>query len=63
MWWRDAVVLAEAFGDVMRFWLDRGIDGFRLDAIDRLVKDAEFRDDPPASAPFALPLREEYGEL
>ena len=34
--------------DVVRFWLDRGVDGFRLDAIDRLVKDRELRDDPPA---------------
>ena len=42
---------------------DRGVDGFRIDAIDRLVKDAELRDDPPASAPFALPLREEYARL
>jgi alpha-glucosidase len=48
---------------VLRFWLDRGVDGFRLDALDRLVKDAELRDDPPASAPFALPLGEEYGRL
>ncbi len=49
--------------DVIRFWLDRGVDGFRIDAIDRLVKDAELRDDPPASAPFALPLPEEYARL
>ena len=25
--------------DVVRFWLDRGVDGFRIDAIDRLLKD------------------------
>jgi alpha-glucosidase len=49
--------------DVLRFWIDRGVDGFRLDAIDRLVKDAQLRDDPPASAPFALPLDEEYAKL
>ena len=48
---------------VIRFWIDRGVDGFRLDAIDRLVKDAELRDDPPASAPFGLPLPEEYARL
>ena len=46
--------------DVVRFWLDRGVDGFRLDAIDRLLKDPELRDDPPARTPFALPLDEEY---
>jgi alpha-glucosidase len=47
----------------VRFWRDRRVDGFRLDAADRLVKDARFRDDPPASAPFALPLPSEYAEL
>jgi alpha-glucosidase len=60
--WRNPEVV-EAMQNVLRFWLDRGVDGFRLDAIDRLVKDRELRDDPPASAPFALPLGEEYGEL
>jgi alpha-glucosidase len=60
--WRNPSVVA-AMQDVVRFWLDRGVDGFRLDAIDRLVKDADLRDDPPASAPFALPLVEEYAQL
>ena len=60
--WRNPGVV-EAMGDVVRFWLDRGVAGFRVDAIDRLIKDAELRDDPPASAPFALPLPEEYAEL
>ncbi|MEA2374394.1 MAG: alpha-glucosidase, partial [Thermoleophilaceae bacterium] len=60
--WRNPEV-AHAMRDVIRFWLDRGVDGFRLDALDRLVKDAELRDDPPASAPFALPLPDEYAEL
>ncbi len=60
--WRNPDVVA-AMQDVVRFWLDRGVDGFRLDAIDRLVKDADLRDDPPASAPFGLPLPEEYARL
>lgn len=60
--WRVPEV-REAVTDVVRFWLGRGIDGFRLDAVDRLVKDPQLRDDPPASAPFALPLAEEYGRL
>jgi len=42
----------------VRFWIARGADGFRLDAIDRLVKDPELRDDPPSSTPFGLPLLE-----
>jgi len=31
----------------MRFWLDRGIDGFRIDVIYHLAKDPQFRDEPP----------------
>src|SRR5262249_51413371 len=33
--------------DVMRFWLAKGVDGFRVDVIWHLIKDEEFRDDPP----------------
>ena len=33
--------------DVLRFWLDRGVDGFRVDVIWQLIKDDEFRDNPP----------------
>ena len=53
--WRNPAVVA-AMQDVIRFWADRGIDGFRVDAIDRLLKDPELRDDPPAAAPFGLPI-------
>jgi alpha-glucosidase len=60
--WRNPDVVA-AMQRVLRFWLDRGVDGFRLDALDKLVKDDQLRDDPPASAPFALPLNEEYDRL
>lgn len=60
--WRNPDVVA-AMQDVVRFWLDRGVDGFRLDAIQGLMKDPELRDDPPASGAFGLPLPEEYGRL
>jgi alpha-glucosidase len=43
--WRNADVRA-AVADVMRFWLERGVDGFRVDALPLLVKDAQFRDNP-----------------
>jgi alpha-glucosidase len=43
--WRNPAVRA-AMCDVLRFWLDRGVDGFRVDTIWRLIKDAEFRDNP-----------------
>ncbi len=34
--------------DIARFWLDRGVDGFRLDVINYLVHDRLLRDNPPA---------------
>ena len=43
--WRNPAVRA-AMADVLRFWLDRGVDGFRVDVIWHLIKDAEFRDNP-----------------
>ncbi len=43
--WRNPAV-REAIYDVMQFWLDRGVDGFRVDVIWLLFKDAEFRDNP-----------------
>jgi alpha-glucosidase len=49
--------------DVVRFWLERGTDGFRLDAIPALLKDPELRDDPPARTPFPLPLHPEHARL
>ncbi|AAU92771.1 MULTISPECIES: alpha-amylase family glycosyl hydrolase [Methylococcus] len=36
----------EAMLEVMRFWLDRGVDGFRVDVPWLLIKDAGFRDEP-----------------
>ncbi len=60
--WRNPEVV-EAMQGVVRFWLERGADGFRLDAIDKLIKDAELRDDPPATGEFPLPLHEEAAVL
>ena len=34
--------------DITRFWLDRGVDGFRIDALNFAMHDPEFRDNPPA---------------
>jgi alpha-glucosidase len=44
--WRNREV-REAIYEVMRFWLRKGVDGFRVDVIWHLIKDAEFRDNPP----------------
>ena len=44
--WRNPDVRA-AMHDVLRFWLDRGVDGFRVDVLWHLIKDDQFRDNPP----------------
>lgn len=44
--WRNPEVRAELL-DVLRFWLDRGADGFRIDVAHMLMKDPELRDNPP----------------
>lgn len=41
--WGNPEVLVE-FVDVLRFWLDRGVDGFRIDVSDALIKDTDFPD-------------------
>lgn len=40
-----------ALGRVARFWLKRGVDGFRLDALDFMLHDPLLRDNPPAAPP------------
>jgi alpha-glucosidase len=44
--WRNPQVRAAIYM-AMRFWLDRGVDGFRMDVLWLLVKDAHFRNNPP----------------
>jgi alpha-glucosidase len=43
--WRNPDVRA-VMHDAMRFWLGRGVDGFRMDVIWHVIKDVEFRDNP-----------------
>lgn len=47
--WANPEVVA-AQHDVVRFWLDRGVDGFRVDVVHLLGKDPAFADDPPEVA-------------
>jgi alpha-glucosidase len=52
---------------VIRFWLSRGVDGFRIDVIDRILKDEQFRDNPPnpdwkEGDPSAWSLMRKYSE-
>ena len=44
--WRNPQVRA-AMHDVLRFWLKRGVDGFRVDVLWLLIKDERWRDNPP----------------
>ena len=43
--WRNPEVRS-AFDDILRFWLDRGADGFRIDVAHSLLKDRDLRDNP-----------------
>ena len=40
----------DALLGVARFWLDRGVDGFRIDALNFSMHDPQLRDNPPAPA-------------
>ncbi|MGY1845697.1 glycoside hydrolase family 13 protein [Modestobacter sp. SYSU DS0875] len=48
--WRDPAVAAD-FEHTLRFWLDRGVSGFRVDVAYGLFKDAGLRDNPGAYSP------------
>lgn len=47
--WRNPDV-RRAMLEVLHFWLRRGVDGFRMDVIAFLLKDPDFRDNPPNPA-------------
>jgi len=46
-WWNEDV--RQAFDEILCFWMDRGVSGFRIDVCNIIVKDAELRDNPPAT--------------
>jgi alpha-glucosidase len=46
-WWNDNV--RAEFDRVVRFWWDRGVAGFRIDVCNMMIKDAQLRDNPPAT--------------
>jgi alpha-glucosidase len=58
-WWEPAV--HEEFRQILRFWFDRGVAGFRIDVAHGLYKDAKLRDNPPL--PVASPLTGRFGLL
>ena len=58
--WRNPEV-QQAMLDVMRFWLDKGVDGFRVDVMWHMIKDDEFRNNPPN--PDYTPEQSTYNKL
>ena len=46
-WWNEGV--RDAFDDILRFWFDRGVAGFRIDVCHSIIKDRELRDNPLAT--------------
>ena len=46
-WWNQGV--RDTFDDILRFWFDRGIAGFRIDVCHAIIKDRELRDNLPAT--------------
>lgn len=61
--WRNPELYQEMM-DVLRFWMDRGVDGFRMDVVGFLIKDEQWRDNPPnPDAPHDLNPDDIYGRL
>ncbi|UYN99454.1 MAG: alpha-glucosidase [Devosia sp.] len=50
----------DAVLDVMRFWLDRGLDGFRLDTVNYYFHDARLRSNPPLKSLKGQPAINPY---
>ena len=46
-WWNRAV--RDEFDRNLRHWFDRGVAGFRIDVAHMIIKDADLRDNPPAT--------------
>jgi alpha-glucosidase len=55
--WRNPE-LVDAMLNIARFWLDRGVDGFRVDAAHQMMKDPLNRDNPPTPPDYARPWKD-----
>jgi alpha-glucosidase len=60
-WWNEDV--RAAFDDILRFWLDRGIAGFRIDVAHGIVKDRQLRDNPDPTVSTYNSNRDEVHEV
>jgi glycosidase len=59
--WRNPEV-QEAVFDAVRFWLERGVDGFRVDVAHYIMKDPLFRDNPATEMGYAQSVHRPLGE-
>lgn len=60
--WRHPAV-QEAMFDVLRFWLERGVDGFRIDVAHLIMKDPALRDNPPTPAAPPNPFDKQHPDF
>ncbi len=61
--WRNPDLRAAMY-DTLRFWLRRGVDGFRMDVIGMILKDKDLRDNPPnPNADPNAPENDIFGRL
>ncbi|MBN1303000.1 MAG: DUF3459 domain-containing protein [Anaerolineales bacterium] len=58
--WRNPEIKRVMF-ETIRFWLDRGVDGFRVDVAHYIMKDPDLRDNPPSPS-GALTFHRPHGE-
>jgi alpha-glucosidase len=60
-WWNPGI--RDAFDEILRFWLDRGVDGFRVDVAHRMARDPALRDNPDYGLAAGVPLERWTDEL
>ena len=60
-WWNEDV--RAAFDDILRFWLERGIAGFRIDVAHGIVEDRQLRDNPDPAVSTYNANREDVHEV
>jgi alpha-glucosidase len=56
------VAVHQAFKDILSFWLQRGVGGFRFDAITELLEDPDFQDEPVMKDASGNPLLNAFGD-
>jgi alpha-glucosidase len=60
-WWNEDV--RSSFDDIIRFWLDRGVAGYRVDVAHGIVKDRGLRDNPDPSVSTYNANRDEVHDV